>query len=292
MEDPRYNSSGQRHLELKEQTQAYQKADPAPERVKPLPIQLIEHTVNALQTTAFEKAIADLIVTGFFFLLRPGEHTYSSEAEYDRPFRLCDVSFDIPNVCTANAAVTELTCLASANRVHLNFTNQKNGEKDEVISHGDTTETLLSPLKALRRRINHLRHWQAASDTPLHTVFLPNGRRHRVTAADINGALKKSCTAIGASLGLSPSDISARALRAGGAMALLRAKVDSDEIKIMGRWKSDAMLVYLHRSALDTIDFASRMLQGGRYIISRHAELPLPDDVIARVRAHSTAKQP
>ena len=66
---------------------------------------------------------------------------------------------------------------------------------------------------------------------------------------------------MGAPLGLHPSDISARALRAGGAMALFRAKVDPSEIKLMGHWKSDAMLIYLHRSALNTLDFASRMLQ-------------------------------
>ena len=290
--DPRFNIRGQRHLELIEQTKSYKKADPPPERVKPIPIQLIEHCVTSSQLSEFDRAVGDLIILGFFFLLRPGEHTYSSDAEYDRPFRLRDVSFDLPRLGSANAAATAATHLQPATKTNLNFTNQKNGEKDEVISHGDAPHPLLSPLKAARRRVLHLKANDAAAETPLHTVFLPGGSTRRVTAADINQALKRSAAAMGAPLGIYPADISARALRAGGAMALLRAEIQEPEIKIMGRWKSDAMMSYLHRSALDTATFASKMLTGGRYSISRHAELPLPHDVIVRYRAHQARPAP
>ena len=42
--------------------------------------------------------------------------------------------------------------------------------------------------------------------------------------------------------GLAPQEISARSLRAGGAMALLCGNVDFDLIKMLGRWHSDAMM--------------------------------------------------
>jgi len=60
-------------------------------------------------------------------------------------------------------------------------------------------------------------------------------------------------------------------------MALLRANVDPVLIRMQGRWKSWTMIRYLHRTAADTSDFASRMLEGGTYVISTHATLP--DDV-------------
>jgi len=41
------------------------------------------------------------------------------------------------------------------------------------------------------------------------------------------------------------------------------------------------MILYLHRSATDTLDFASRMLDGGTYVISGHATLP--DDVASLI---------
>ena len=55
----------------------------------------------------------------------------------------------------------------------------------------------------------------------------------------ITAALRSSCTAIGDTVGLKPGDISARALRAGGAMALLLGKVDYATIQLIGCWWSD-----------------------------------------------------
>jgi hypothetical protein len=49
--------------------------------------------------------------------------------------------------------------------------------------------------------------------------------------------------------GIEPLEISARTLRAGGAMALLHGEVDLNNIQIMGRWHSDAMMRYLHVQA-------------------------------------------
>ena len=38
-------------------------------------------------------------------------------------------------------------------------------------------------------------------------------------------------------------------MRASDAMALLMARVDTDTIRLVGRWCSDAMLHYLHTTA-------------------------------------------
>ena len=113
--------------------------------------------------------------------------------------------------------------------------------------------------------------------------MLPTTSR-RVTANDLTKALRVSCRTMGHSVGLSHNDISARALRAGGAMALLRAGVDSTETRLMGRWRSWAMIEYLHRCAFDTTTFATRMLDGGTYVLQRHAYLP--EDVAQRLQRH------
>jgi hypothetical protein len=60
-------------------------------------------------------------------------------------------------------------------------------------------------------------------------------------------------------------------------MALLRADVDPMVIQLMGRWKSDTMIRYLHRSTLDTSDLSARMLLGGTFVIPQHQHLPLLD---------------
>ena len=66
---------------------------------------------------------------------------------------------------------------------------------------------------------------------------------------------------LGTDLGFLSSEISARSLRAGGAMALLVSDVDTDMIRLLGRWRSDEMFRYLHLTADPiTKDFAHRML--------------------------------
>ena len=247
---------------------------------------LIRCAVQQLQSTVFDRAVADLIIVGFFYLLRPGEHCYNKEN--DTPFRLQDVSFTIPNHAPTNVNACQSTAdlRGSASLVHLNFTNQKNGRKDEAVTHGVTPDPMLSPLHAVARRVAHLQAHSASADTPLHTVFLPTGPA-RVTGRHITTALRRSCTVVGPSVGLNHHDISARALRAGGAMALLRAGVDSTEARLMGRWRSWAMIEYLHQCAFDTTTFATRMLTGGAFVIQRHAKLP--SDVQARLEARLVA---
>jgi hypothetical protein len=120
----------------------------------------------------------------------------------------------------------------------------------------------------------HLRDNRAPGSTPLHTVYETGRPLRHVRAKDLTNHLRLSCKAVGNELGLCWRDISARALRAGGAMALVRARIDSSLIRMMGRWKSWAMLEYLHRSATDTTSYAELMLDGGRYAISRHCILP------------------
>ena len=70
-------------------------------------------------------------------------------------------------------------------------------------------------------------------------------------------------------------DISARALGAGGVMAvalLLRAGINPIDIRLQGCRKSWAMMEYLHKDAVDTTQFATTqfataMLANGSYTI-------------------------
>ena len=97
--------------------------------------------------------------------------------------------------------------------------------------------------------------------TPLGRVFTPHGTES-VTPALITKSLRDAIRFIGTDLGFLPEEVSARSLRAAGAMALLVSKVDPDIIRLLGRWRSDEMLRYLHLSAEPVMrDFAKRMLQ-------------------------------
>ena len=77
-------------------------------------------------------------------------------------------------------------------------------------------------------------------------------------------------------LGFTHHDVSARSLRGTGAMALLCSSVDNDIISLIGRWKSDEMLRYLHVQAEPiTRKFSKPMIIHGNYNLLPHNEVPI-----------------
>ena len=265
------------HLDLAHLRRSYSKADPPPEKVKPIPIPLLQHACSN-PTTAFARARANMTIAGFFYMLRPGEYTQCRSNNH--PFRLQDVTFETPKG-PINAATAPVSQLRRATAVLLYFTTQKNGTKGQPIVHGDTSDASLSPLKAILRQVLMLRQHRAPPGTPLYTYYLASGQPLAITSQDITTQLRLSAAAVGGPLGICPKDISARALRNGGCVALIRAGVDPLLAKMVGRWRSWAMVEYLQAASISTAPYAEQMLRAGSYTIPTHQTLP--SDVLSLV---------
>jgi hypothetical protein len=128
---------------------------------------------------------------------------------------------------------------------------------------------------AAARRVLHLRAHGAPPTQPL-ASFYTAGHLRRISPGDLTHVLRLACSLLGPTYGFLPTDISARSLRAAGAMALLCANVDSDRIRLLGRWRSDEMLRYLHVQAEPVMrHFSSLMLQGGHFTLLPGNDVPL-----------------
>ncbi|CAB9513704.1 hypothetical protein SEMRO_607_G174680.1 [Seminavis robusta] len=93
--DPRLDEHNTTHIELANISRGYSKADPPPDKTKPIPLQLLRHAITCiLSTSSRDQTIRNMLLMGWFFLLRPGEYTYS--APINTPFRLKDVTFLTP----------------------------------------------------------------------------------------------------------------------------------------------------------------------------------------------------
>jgi hypothetical protein len=146
------------------------------------------------------------------------------------------------------------------------FVRQKNGVDNEIVGHARSGHATVCPVLAITRRVLHLRLHNAPPTTPLCTIFTSPTTTIQITSTLLTDRLRQAAIVQYPITGFSPSDISARALRAGGAMALLCAKVDPDVIKLLGRWQSDQMLRYLHLQAYPQMHtFSTLMLQGGNF---------------------------
>ena len=85
--------------------------------------------------------------------------------------------------------------------------------------------------------------------------------------------LKTAVDVCGPNLGFKSNDVSARSLCAAGAMSLLCSRVDSVIIKMIGIWRSDETLMYLHVQADTTMKSLLRlMLTNGNYYFLPHQE--------------------
>jgi hypothetical protein len=201
-----------------------------------------------------------MLLLGFYFMLRPGEyaHTKSKDAT---PFRFKNVHL-FTGRHRLNHFTTPVCRLAAATSVALEFDRQKNGVRGELITLSRSGHATICPVIAAIKRVTHLRTHNASPDTPLY-AYWNTSEWASILSCDLTTALRTAATAMGP---LEASSISARSLRSAGAMALFCAGMDKMTIQLLGRWKSDELLRYLHAQAFPvTARCAQLMLQHGDF---------------------------
>ena len=131
-----------------------------------------------------------MIVIAFFFLLRPGEYTVTTD---NSPFRLQDIQLRIGDQRLSWHSATEhqLLCATFAT---LEFTTQKNAVRGEVIGQGRSGSHHFCPVKSIARRLLHLRRHGADPATPLASYYSEH-RWCSIKPADISDVLKLATTA-------------------------------------------------------------------------------------------------
>ena len=133
------------------------------------------------------------------------------------------------------------------------------------MGHGATGHACACAVVAIRRRVAHIQQHEATPDTHLTTVY-NRTTWYTVRSAYITKVLRAATTLMGTQVGFTPEGVSARSMRAGGAMALLMARVDTDTIRLVSRCRSNVILRYLHTTAQTfTEGLALCMVQHGDY---------------------------
>jgi hypothetical protein len=112
----------------------------------------------------------------------------------------------------------------------------------------------------------------------LHTYYSPAGQPQQITTADITAELRAAAADVEHLTHIPPDRIEAYSLRSGGATSLLVSGVDDTAIRALGRWKSDAIFLYLRTQASSlTAGYSRHMLQHGQFTFS-----PSSDDYADR----------
>lgn len=201
------------------------------------------------------KAIGELALIAFFFLLRIGEYTVKGKRKNTKrtvQFRMQDVTFfkkdstgrlrQLPR----NAPDAEIL---SADAVTLKLDNQKNGWKGVCISHHSNGEGAFDPVYAVGSRYVHIRAHTSDPAAFLSSVFDKDGRSD-ISDKDIRAALKLAASVLDypAGRGIPIDRIDTHSLRIGGANAMSLNGYSKQEIQKMGRWRGETFLEYIRES--------------------------------------------
>ena len=141
------------------------------------------------------------------------------------------------------------------------FNNQGNGVQGKQMGHGRSLHPAVDPVKVVGSRVNYLRRHREHANTPLCAV--KQGVSWRLIRSDeITRYLRAAARAIGHRHGVAPKDIYRRSMRSGGAMALLSAGIGGKRIKILGLWRLDNIMRYLHTKARPLLHgFAGKVVE-------------------------------
>jgi len=232
------------------QMETYHREDPATEKQVAVPVYIPNFifldTRNSNNRRV--KAIGELTLIAFYFLLRVGEYTYHGKGiRRTQQFRLCDLKFFTkghqiqPGQLPTLAGIIDL--------VSMTIDNQKNGHQGQTLSHHALTDNnLCCPVRALVSCTLDMIKDGAQQDT-LICAFResPTMAWQHVRSKDMVKAVKDAVKIKKTKdNGFVESKVGSHSLRAGGAMALYITKHSVIEIQWAGRWTSMTVMEYIH----------------------------------------------
>ena len=240
------------------------RSDPLPVPQLAIPVGVIEMAYKLGYATRVEKmkAVADLSIVAFYYLLRVGEYTKPRQATINGQqiratrtvqFRLKDIGFFDTNNRLINVWTTPqhllLNVLFLAKGAVLKISNQKNGRMGQTIFQECIPDVLDGPTQALARRVVHIVSNKGSPESLLCDYYDKPDQQHpnQIKSTDMIQMIRHSVKALGLQhQGIDPDLVGAHSPRAGGAMALKLSGKDDTTIMKYGRWSGFTFLMYIH----------------------------------------------
>lgn len=224
--------------------------------------------MHELATTEEDKALSRLSIGAYFFAMRSCEYLHVSGERRTRRLQLRNIRFfrgsreidrSDPDIHTADA-------------VSITFDFQKNDKRNVTITMYRTDHSTLCPVRAWAAVVEYLLSCPNVTDSTPVSLFYKHaatptyaapGSWHRLTGTAMTRLIRRAATSIGSTaLGFTPDELGTHSIRSGAAMAMHLDGVPVYTIMLIGRWSSDAFLVYLRPQVMQfTQHIARRMIK-------------------------------
>jgi hypothetical protein len=223
---------------------------------------------------------ADIIIGAFFFAMRSCEYTLAPAPGRTKRVTLGNLIFRdrrkkiIPH--------SDPSLLTRSEFLTIVFEDQKNGNKMDARTQRRTGDRVLCPILRWGRAVQRILRTipDCTARTPL-CAFRAHGKVQLLNNNFTKLLLRHTCSFYGGyqTFGFHPHEIGNRSIRSGAAMALFLMDHSSAKIMILGRWSSDAFLVYIRPQVLEwTNSMSSDMIRFDSFLdVGRFDMVPKSD---------------
>jgi hypothetical protein len=197
-----------------------------------------------------------LLVGAMFFAMRSCEYSLTSTQDGIRKTKIVTIN-NVRFFSTTESGLnqefphpTPYHILSKAHFVSITFVSQKNGEKMECITQHRTRQGKICPVLSWAFTVCRILSYKKSTIHSTVNTFM-DPRSHKlvqITAKQSRLRLRETVHKIGAAqLGIDVSTVGTHSLRSSCAMLMYLAKARTATIMLLGRWKSDAFLLYLRK---------------------------------------------
>ena len=238
----------------------WRKEDPATTKMLPVEADVPEAIATLGQqpgATELMRAVGDLALIAFYFLLRVGEYTTKAtrnNSKQTEEFEMEDITFFEHNALNQKRQLSRKAAdssIMNACAATLRLKNQKNGWKNVCIHQDTNGDNYMCPVRALGRRYVHVRtnvhDFERSQKHSLSSYFDGTNNNHHVNQEHMSHHLKVAAAVLDydAGKGIPIERVNTHSLRGGGANALSLSGYSDRQIQKMGRWKSATFMEYI-----------------------------------------------
>jgi hypothetical protein len=238
------------------------------------------HLYAAQIHSPLHQALATLVTAAFFFACRSCEYLRVVVRGKTKILCVKNIVFTTEDYSIINPYDTDL--LHKAAFVSVTFEDQKNNHKFEKRTQQRSTDPTLCPVRAWASTISRILSYPGTSgDSPVNRYQDPQTKQPPIyfSQQSLNFYLRHTIQQKPPGFfGYSHTNIGTHSIRSGAAMALYLADEPPHKIMLLGRWSSDAFLLYLRPEVLSSFSkLSTNMLSNDDY---RHATQPTTTDRI------------
>jgi hypothetical protein len=244
---------------------AYHNTDPPPKRQKAITPKLLRYLFQStgLATDALRNSapaiMADITIAGFFFAMRSCEYSTTPVPGKTKLIMLSGIVFQRASKQLIDP--TNPILLVLAQYVTITLVDQKTGKNMDRRTQQRTDHPFQCPVLRCASIVQRI-HRRVPAWTPqthINTIRVHN-KTFRITNTFVRKMLCATCKNFGGkpTFGFDPNKIGNKSIRLGSAMALFLQNISFTRIMILGRWASEAFLVYICPQVLEWTNNMSR----------------------------------